>query len=103
MDVLRKPWLGRVVKETLTEIIQWRSADSPSRTKDNYQIIGDSVRVKMGKCNPLQIAKVSHAWFSYDFHVCVRCLSRFCRLLTHKTDLVLDVRRRDTSTAFRHR
>jgi hypothetical protein len=61
MDVLRKPWLGRVVRETLTKIIQWRNTDMPTGIEDNYQIVGDSVCVRMGRSSPLQIVKVSHA------------------------------------------
>ncbi|KAH0563269.1 hypothetical protein GP486_002165 [Trichoglossum hirsutum] len=57
MDVLRKPWLGRAVRETLTKIIQWQSRGTPTGIKDNYQIVGSSVWVKMGKSNPLQIVK----------------------------------------------
>jgi hypothetical protein len=97
MDMLRKPWLGRVIRETLTEIVQWRNSDSPGKTKDNYRIVGDSVWVKMGKCDPLQIVKVRHVCFSYNFRVCVRVFTGFCKLLTHMVDLVLDIRRGDTS------
>ncbi|KAH0536982.1 hypothetical protein FGG08_006184 [Glutinoglossum americanum] len=57
MDELRKPWLGRVMRDTLEEIIQWRSSDWPARTKGNYRVVDDSVCVSMGRCNPLQILK----------------------------------------------
>ncbi|KAI9768687.1 MAG: hypothetical protein M1840_004682 [Geoglossum simile] len=57
--MLRTPWLRPVVEEKLGDVIRWRGTGASDRTRDGYQIIGDSVCVKMGGAKPLQIIKIT--------------------------------------------
>ena len=74
MDMLRTPWIRPVVEERLREIIRWRGTENPEQTKDGYQIIGDSVWVKMGGAQPLQITTVGYVCFSYSLSIWRPCV-----------------------------
>jgi hypothetical protein len=88
--MLRTPWIRPVVEEKLREVIRWKSVDAPDRTRDGYQIIGDSVWVKMGGASPLQIIEVSFVRFLYRLCLAGGTL-RFRTSLTYGVALVKDI------------